>query len=80
LSSGSPRDAAVTSFSNKVVGTDPEGAEQWAESISDPKARQTQVTNLLQKWMQTDPASASAAVQKSSLPTDVKNQLLQSKQ
>jgi hypothetical protein len=37
------------------------------------------VTDLLQKWMKTDAASASAAVQKSSLPDEVKSELLQGK-
>ena len=70
----------VATFSAKIFTTDPEGADQWVESISDPKIRQTQVTNLLAQWMQTDPTSASTAVQNSSLPANVKTQLLQPKQ
>ncbi|MEI9998558.1 MAG: hypothetical protein WDO13_05020 [Verrucomicrobiota bacterium] len=70
----------MKTFSSKVVSTDPDGADQWAESISDPTTRQAQVTSVLQAWMATDVASATAAVQKSSLPADVKNQLLQSRQ
>jgi len=37
------------------LSTDPDGANQWAESISDPATRQNQVTTILQKWMQSDP-------------------------
>jgi hypothetical protein len=80
LPTGSSRDAAITSLSNKVISTDPDGADQWAESISDPQVRQAQVTTILKKWMQTDAASASVAVQKSSLPANVKTQLLQPSQ
>ena len=60
------------------VHSDPEEAEKWALSISDPAARDAQVT-ILQQRMKTAAASASAAVQKSSLPAEVKNQLLQFK-
>ena len=77
LPAGGSRDAAVAKFSSQVVATDPDGADQWAESISDPQARQTQVAAVLQKWMQADPTNASVAVQKSSLPANLKTQLLQ---
>ncbi len=79
LPAGSSRDAAVIPFSNQVFNTDPERAVQWAASIGDPKVQQTQITTLLRRWMHTDPTKATVAVQSSSLPDDVKAQLLQTK-
>ncbi len=79
LPTGFSKDAATKTFSNDTFDADPARAVQLATSISDPKVQQAQVSNLLKKWMGTDSASATVAVQKSALPDDVKNQLLQPK-
>jgi hypothetical protein len=77
LPSGSTRDAAIICFCDQDVTNDPNGAYQWAESISNVDDRQRKVANILQRWMQKDPANASIAVRKSSLPPEQQNALLQ---
>ncbi len=79
LPTGSTKDSAMTAYSNNLFNVHPEQAVRDAQSIGDPKAQQAQVTTLLRRWMQTDPAKATAAVQGLSLPDDVKAQLLQTK-
>ena len=76
LPNGSSRDTAITAFIGKVGTSDPEGADQWAESITDPGQRTSMVTTVLGKWMQSDPADATVAVQKSSLSPEAKAALL----
>ena len=70
-------DAAIASFSNQIFDSDPQDAYQWSESIRDNNQRQGEMVNLLNRWMQADPATAAAIVQKSSLSDDQKSQLLQ---
>ena len=77
LPADSAKDAAIVSFSNQLMEDDPQDACQWAESIGNSDQRQSTVINLFSRWMQTDPASASAAVQSSNLSVDQKNNLLQ---
>jgi hypothetical protein len=79
LPTGLAHDAAAGKFSEEVVKTDPQRAVEMASSISDAQARQSQLTDLYQKWMQTDPASAKTSVANSDLPTDVKNRFIQPK-
>jgi hypothetical protein len=76
LPTGGLRDAALRSYSTRLVKAEPGEALQWADMISDEQIQQAQVTSVLQKWMQRDAASASVAVQNSSLPEDLKARLL----
>jgi len=59
------------------MSTDPDGADQWAESISDPQLVRPRSPLFCKNGCKTDPTSASVAVQKSSLPANIKNQILQ---
>jgi hypothetical protein len=77
LPANTSKDAAIVSFSNQVFQDDPQAAYQWAESVGDPNQRQQEVYSLLSRWVRTDPASAAAIVQQSSLSDDQKAQLIQ---
>jgi hypothetical protein len=76
LPAGQNRDLAVRAFSDDVFATDPDAALQWASNVGDASERAGQVRNIATRWMNEDPAGASAAIQRSSLPPDQKAQLL----
>ncbi len=77
---GPVRDEAAKRVSKtRLVRHDPKGAEKWAESISDPKARQDQIIAVMQQLIVEDPFgdAATEAVKNSSLPDEEKKKLLQ---
>ncbi len=76
---GPGRDTALESYSRSLLETDPERALQIAATASNIQARQKQLTSLLEDWMQRSPSKATAAVNRSSLPPAVKEQLLHPK-
>jgi hypothetical protein len=45
--------------------------------VGDPNERQSEVYNLLNRWVQSDPTTASAVVQQSALSDQQKSELMQ---
>ncbi len=80
LGAGTAKDLAIASFSRQLENDDPADAYSWSESIGDAGQRASVVDSVLSRWMQQDPGSAAAAVQKSSLSDERKNQLLKTGQ
>ncbi len=76
LPTGYCRNAAVKSYSEQILSSDPVQAVQVAESITDAGDRDKQLVTLLTKWMKADPNAAAIAVQGSPLSDDRKKQLL----
>ncbi len=74
--SGPTRDQATKAYSNVVANSDPANALNWATSISDPRMRDSSINGIVRKWMERDPAGASAWVQASTLSADQKQRLL----
>ena len=58
LPSSTLLDPAVATFANRIKEKDPEGAIEWAQSITDPKLRHQMVQNAINTWEQTDPEKA----------------------
>ena len=51
-------DPAVATFANLIKEKDPEGAVEWAESITDPELRRKVMDNALNTLLQNDPEKA----------------------
>ena len=77
IPAGSGRDAAVSTFANKVVDTDPAGAAAWAATIADNSIRNNSLERIARHWMRVDETAASSWILASPLLTDeVKKRLL----
>ena len=76
LAAGKSRDSAVRAFSERITARDPEGAAQWAATISDETGRQSAIENVARNWMKKDKASASVWVQNTNLLPDENRQRL----
>jgi hypothetical protein len=77
LPAGKSRDAAISSFVGSLAYQEPEMAAPWAASIADEGARHRQMEMVAQNWLRFDSAAATAWINQSSLPQDVRNRLLQ---
>ena len=66
----------MAAFASRIVSADPQGAVQWASTISDASMRATETAAALQTWFEVDPRNASEWVAKSGLPDEVKAQLV----
>jgi len=73
---GASRDAAVGSFVGVLSHSDPATAAVWAQSIGDDRQRAFQMENVARAWLDEDQRAASAWVQNSALPANVKQRLL----
>jgi len=51
-------DAAIATFVSNIKDQDPEGAIDWAQSISDPEQRQEYVQQALESWKRTNAEKA----------------------
>ena len=58
------------------VRSDPPAAVQWAGTIPDVALRNDILFTLFSRWMAKDAAGATPAIQKSSLPQEMKDRLL----
>ena len=72
LPADSSKDAAIVAFSDQVFEDDPQASYRWAESVSDPSARQSNVYNILSRWVRADPTDGTAAIQSSTLSDEQK--------
>lgn len=73
---GPGRDQSVANFSLNVASKDPATALSWVATISDPKTLLSSAQNIAADWLKQNPQAATAWIQSSSLPADVKAQLL----
>lgn len=71
-------DVAVDTFSAAVAPKDPEAAFQWASTIADETLRNGQLTEVARTWLVLAPEAARTHIIQSSLPQEIKNQLLTS--
>ena len=76
LPASDSRDAAVTIYTQRIVSTDPPAALQWAQTIGNENKRNSQLESLAGTWLKTDPSRAASWIANSSLPDDIKKQLL----
>ena len=74
---GEERDSMVSNFARQVVETDPEGALEWAATLTDEKQRERQIQQLASQWKSFDKARATNWIQSSTaLSPQAKEQLL----
>ena len=59
-----------------MAGSDPEAAAQWAVSIGNETMRNSQVESILGNWLKNNPAGATAWINTSPLPDEMKTKLL----
>ena len=79
LPSGESRDAAVISYTRRVVASDPQAAAQWAETIANQNVRDRQIETIVVSWLRSDANRAAAWLSNSSLPPETKARLLSQK-
>ena len=70
------RDVAISAFSSALDQTAPDVAFQWASTIADQTLRDRQLQNSARVWLQKNPVPARASILQSSLPDNIKEQLL----
>ena len=70
------REAAVQSYVNSIAHSSPDVAAPWAETLTDPNQRNSQIENVARQWLQTDRAAAEAWLAKLNLPDDLKKRVL----
>lgn len=56
--SGPERDAAIVGFAGAIQPFEPEAAATWANTISDPTQRATQLTQSIRSWARQQPDAA----------------------
>ena len=76
LPAGASREAAVSSYVERLAYASPELAAPWAETIADETARNNSLENIAQNWLRTDRTAAESWIARSSLPQERKTQLL----
>ena len=67
---------AVSAFTERAVGTDPEGAATWAATIADAKMRATEVERITGKWLRQDKAAAAQWITRNPALDDATKQRL----
>ena len=76
LPSGKARDNADVTYAWKMVSTQPSAAFDRAAAISDPVTQQKVLGYLYKREVSADPGAANAWLQKSNLPDDVKQKII----
>jgi hypothetical protein len=69
-------DSSAMVVARELARTAPTVAIQWAESITDANTRSSAIEQVAARWMTKDSAQATAYVQASTLPDDVKKRIL----
>ena len=73
--SGAQRDAAILGFSDSMLEFEPEAATAWANYISEPEARITQLTESVRTWARTKPQEALDWVSSADLTPELRSAL-----
>ena len=76
LPEGRTKDLAAISISSRMIENDPQAAMNMASGIADTGIRTEAQENVVEEWSQRDPAAATQWINSSSLPQEVKIQLL----
>src|SRR5262249_10159837 len=79
LPHGPSLDAAIGAFVKHIASSDPSAAATWAEKIEDASTRIVQLDWVGRSWLQVDEAAARDWISSSSLPEEMKAQLLDSR-
>ena len=74
---GDTKDMLSESISREMAARAPQAAMDIASLIGDSNRRTTALKNVVKQWSQKDPAAATQWINRSSLPQEVKTQLLQ---
>jgi len=61
---------------SSIAHSSPDVAAPWAESLTDPNQRNSQIENSACQWLQADRPAAEAWLAKINLPDDIKKRLL----
>ena len=77
LPAGPNKDSVAKGMSRALAANDPQAAFDIAAGIGDFKLRTTALKKVVEQWSQKDPAAATQWINRSSLPEEVKTQLLQ---
>jgi len=78
LPKGLSRDVAVSAFCKVIDATDPDISFKWAGTISDTTMRNQKLESAAVAWLETNPAAARQSIVQSSLPENIKQQLMAS--
>ena len=73
---GDTKDMLSESISREMAARAPQAAMDIASLIGDSNRRTTALKNVVKQWSQNDPAAATQWINRSSLPEEVKTQLL----
>ena len=76
LPAGPSRDRAVGAFAGTIASNYPTDAVRWAESVTNPALRNSQLESVARTWLQVDAAAAKAWITGSNLPDARKARLL----
>ena len=76
LPPGPPKDTLSEIISGPLAANDPQAAFDIAAGIGDSDLRTTALKNVVEQWSKKDPAAATQGIKSSSLPQEVKTQLL----
>ena len=73
---GPNKDSVAKGMSRALAANDPQAAFDMASGIDDFKLRTTALKNVVEQWSKKDPAAATQWINGSTLPPEVKTQLL----
>ena len=74
---GPNKDSVAKGISRALAANDPQAAFDIAAGIGNSDLRTTALKNVVEQWSKKDPAAATQWINRSSLPEDLKTQLLQ---
>ena len=77
LPEGPNKDLVAKGIVRALAANDPQAAFDIAAGIGGSDLRTTALKNVVEQWSQKDPAAATQWINRSSLPEDLKTQLLQ---
>lgn len=72
---GDQRDAAISGFSETILQFEPQAAVTWANTISDPNQRISQLTHHVRTWSADDPTAALEWLQTAELEPSLRQKL-----
>ena len=74
LPPGTKRDHAITGFTDSIAAYEPEAAAEWANTISDPDLRISQLNRSIELWSKQSPQEALNWVTNADLATALRKQ------